>query len=67
MSRKSRTSFIKRFINGGGDVCIVPLEEQEDPRCVYTSMFYAIRRNPYWNTRIEVFTRRGRVYLARKE
>ena len=65
MQRKSRTSLIKRFLESGQDVCIVPLTEGETPKHVYNAIFYSIRRNPYWALRLEVFVRKGRVFLAR--
>ena len=58
---------IRAFIESDKDVIRVPVDEDKEFISVNNSIQSTIRRHPYFAARVEVFNRRGRVYLARKD
>lgn len=64
---KSRVAFIRRFIQSGEEIRFVPMDDWESHKNVYNAIAYAIRVNPDWSKHCEVFTRRGKVFLLRKD
>lgn len=58
---------IRAFIESGAEVIRIPVGEDKEYICVNNSIQSTIRRHPYFAARVEVFNRRGRVYLARKD
>lgn len=63
----SRAMQIRAFLDSGLDVIRVPVEEGKAYICANNSLQAAIRTNPYFANRVEVFNRSGKVYLARKD
>lgn len=58
---------IRAFIESGAEVIRIPVDEDKEFISVNNSIQATIRRHPHFAARVEVFNRRGRVYLARKD
>ncbi len=63
----SRNTQLRKFLESGLDVMRIPVEAHEQRKCVTNAFQRAIRDNPYFAARIDVFTRKDRVFLIRKD
>ena len=63
----NRNMQLRNFLESDLDVVRVPVESHEQRVCVTNAFQRAIRDNPYFANRIDVFTRKDRVFLIRKD
>ena len=65
--RKSRVDTIELFLRSGDPVWLIEVEEHELYHNVQFALYKAITSRPYFTKRCECFSRRGKVFLVRKD
>ena len=64
-TRRSRRDTLTLFLESGADCWMIHPEEDEIPYHVIVAFQRAIHNSPLFSKLVEVFTRRGKIYLAR--
>ena len=66
-TRRSRRDTLTLFLESGADCWMIHPEPEEVPYHVIVAFQRAIHDSPLYSKLVEVFTRRGKIYLTRKD